>query len=247
VLLDGNAVFHLFNTLRSHVSSLGVINAALFWISELLRRTGRLAALHKEILFAQPVPARSLLPPNLGRSIAIRALGATDPALKTLGVGPKVAAHRFSQGSICLAAFSDDVPVGIIWICRGPFIEDVIRCRFVPGPDGKGAWDLGLYIHPDFRNGLVFARLWDAANEELRRAEIKWTFSRISAFNPRSLKPHTALGGKPLGVMYVIGLGRWQLILSPLRPSLHLSLSASQQPDICLYPPSTADNRARTA
>jgi hypothetical protein len=218
----------------------------LFWTAEGLRRTGRLASIHKEILFAQPVPARPLLPRNLGSSIAIRALDASDPALESLGVGPKVAAHRFGQGSICLAAFSDDVPVGLIWICCGPFIEDVIRCRFVPGPDGKGAWDLGLYIHPDFRNGLVFARLWDAANEELRRAKITWTFSRISAFNSRSLNPHKGLGGKTVGTMFVMGLGRWQLISSSLSPSLHLSLGPAQQPDIYLSPP-TPDNVANTA
>jgi hypothetical protein len=54
-------------------------------------------------------------------------------------------------------------------------------------PSGKAVWDFDVYVVPAYRLGYTFLKLWDTANAHLRSLGVRWTLSRISAFNAGSL------------------------------------------------------------
>lgn len=220
-------------------AELGRTNALLYSISRVLGRLGGFASLHRYILVAQPVRQEALLPPHRGRSIAIREVSADDPALAAMPVAAEVVRYRFAQGAICLGAFVKGEMIGTIWLCLGAYDEDEVRCRYLPKPDGRVAWDFDVYIHDDFRTGVAFARLWDATNAYLLARGVRWSMSRISAFNPRSLVSHRSLGATSLGNATFLRLGRWQILLSSLRPITHLSTGPTDIPLLELSAPET--------
>ena len=149
----------------------------------------------------------------------------------------KVLDFRFGQDAVCFGAFQADEMVGRIWLCLGPYLEDEVRCRFCPQPAGKASWDFDVYIRPDLRTGLVFARLWDTANGFMRDRGVTWSFSRISAFKPRSLASHSRLGARTIGTATFLCAGRWQVMVSCLRPYLFISSGPRSVPEILLSAP----------
>jgi hypothetical protein len=112
----------------------------------------------------------------------------------------------------------------------GPYDEDEVRARFVPVPAGQACWDFDVTILPDFRMSRLFGLLWTRASEELSSTGIRWTVSRISAFNGGSIASHRRLGAKIVGTALFLCAGRWQLMGSTLRPKLHLSWREDQRP-----------------
>jgi hypothetical protein len=216
------------------IRELGWLNAVLYAADWLVWLAVRRRLLARYYIVAQPIPDQPLISPRHGSSISVRELDANSPALRALPLTPEVIRFRFAQKSTCLGAFKNGRIVGCLWLCRGPYVEDEIRCRFQPEPAGLGAWDYDVYVDPDNRLGLVFARLWEEANAFLRAKGYRWSVSRISAFNPRSLSSHARLGAVPCGSLVVVYLGRIQLILSTLQPRIHLSLGRRSVPDFAI-------------
>jgi hypothetical protein len=185
-------------------------------------------------LVAQPVAAKPLLPPARGRSIEIRMMERGDPAFSGLPLTPAVLDYRFGQGAVCLGAFKGGAIIGCLWLCLGPYLEDEVRCRFVPR---EASWDFDVYLHPEHRVGFGFARLWDEANAYLRARRLAWSISRISVLNTKSLAAHDKLGIRTLGTAAFVKLGALQVMLSTLAPFVHLSLSAASAPTLVLQAP----------
>jgi hypothetical protein len=206
----------------------GGLNGTLYLVHRVLDRFG--GALHRYEFVAQPVAPRPLLSGARGRSIEVRPVAADDPALRQMPLTPDVIARRAGQGAVCFGAFKGEEMLGCLWLCLGPYEEDEVRCRFVPSPAGRACWDFDVYLRPEHRLGLGFARLWDAANAYLRERGIEWSVSRISAFNPRSLAAHSRLGIRRLGSAVFFRLGRVQLTLSSLPPKAHFSLGPNRIP-----------------
>ena len=188
-------------------------------------------------LVAQPVAPRPLLPPTRGRTIEIRMMERGDPAFAGLPLTAAVLDYRFGQGAVCLGAFKGGVAIGCLWLRLGPYLEDEVRCRFVPR---DASWDFDVYLHPEHRVGFGFARLWDEANAYLRARGLAWSISRISVLNTKSLAAHDKLGIRPLGTAAFVKLGALQVMLATLAPFVHVSLSAASAPTLVLQAPAAA-------
>lgn len=225
----------MWHKARANIAELGLASGTLYSINRLVQRlTGR-ECLYRYIVVAQPVPDHALLGPRRGRSITVRQVAAGDPALAAMPLSADVLRCRFAQGAVCFGAFQDGEMIGCLWLCLGPYSEDEVRCEFVPADDAS--WDFDVYIAPERRSGFAFARLWDEANTYLRQHNAGWSFSRISAFNPRSLASHGRMGARPIGTVTYLRFGSWQLLVSTLAPYVHLSTKRGGAPRLVLQAP----------
>lgn len=221
----------MVSRLRGTWSELGPA-ALAYWLGQGLARVGAWGALHRYCIVLQPVPEAPLLKPHRGRSIAVEPVAPDDPRLAALPLTPEVRAFRFAQGATCFLAVQDGVPVGCLWLALGPFDEDEVRCRYLREPAGAASWDFDVWVDPAHRSGFAFARLWDTANAALRARGVRYSASRINAFNAASLRSHAALGARPAGTATFLRLGPVQVMVSDLAPRLHLSLSRRRPPHL---------------
>jgi hypothetical protein len=219
---------------KNLVRELGPVGALCYVGYRLCAKSGGLAALHRYLFVAQPIPGNALLPHQRGRSIVVRQVGARDPVLLSLPLDDRVLSYRAKQGAVCFGAFKEGEIIGCLWLCLSPYEEDEVRCRYHPMPPQASAWDFDVFIKPEHRSGLGFARLWDEANDFLRRRGVAFSWSRISAFNPGSLASHARLGAKIVGSATFLRLGRWQLMVASVPPYFHLSTRPSDVPSIQL-------------
>ncbi len=187
---------------------------------------GGRCALHRYQFVAQPVAPGSLCR-GRGKAIAVTPC----PAAEALPPGParpfEVLSERYRQGAQCLVAHATRAdgagqPIaGWLWLLRGACQEDEVRARYLLAP--QLSWDLDVWVHPEQRGALVFARLWEEANAVLHAQGVRWSCSRISRFNPASLAAHARLGAVNLGTATFVRCGRWQWTLASLPPFFHLS------------------------
>jgi hypothetical protein len=105
--------------------------------------------------------------------------------------------------------------VGFLWLLLGSYQEDEVRARYTPLPKDRAAWNLDVYVEPNFRLGFTFLRLWNEANKLLTTLGVSWTCSRISAFNTGSLTPTRTLGHSLWGALFFYA-GRWQITLASI-------------------------------
>jgi len=227
-------------------NTFGPILGLLYGLHRILALSGRWADLYLYELVAQPVAKKPLLPGRRGRSIIVRRVDPRSSLFHALELSDEVLAYRAALDSVAFVAFKDDLPIGCIWFCLGPYLEDEVRCKFFPKPVKETVWDFGIYLLPEHRNGLAFARLWDAANAFLRERGVQWTLSRISAFNPASLQSHKRLGAVRLGWAAFLRLGTMQLMVASLRPRFHLSFTNQAIPCIHLTAPSDRQPNERS-
>jgi hypothetical protein len=188
------------------------------------------------VLVAQPVDAPTRMPARLGRSVVIRQLQSGDPLLVQAPRPAAVLAERFSQGALCFAAIREDRLAGFLWLCPNRYMEDDVRCTFLLPENGVAWWDFDVWISPDQRNGVIFAKLWNAASEFLREVGAQWTCSRITRQNVASIDAHRRLGAMFVGHAVFIRGRSWQLSLAR-SPRIHLSRAASLAPVIPVNPP----------
>lgn len=221
--------------LRRTLTELGPVNGFLYLLNRFLLRisNGRLRLI-VYYLIAQPVPKRTLLPPHRGQNIQVRRIDAHDPEAAEFPRPHSVLQARYARQGLCLAAYKDGKFVGFLWLNLVPYHEDEVRCLFTPHPAGAAAWDYDVYIEPDHRLGLVFARLWDATYQLLREHNIAWSVSRISAFAPASLASHSRLGGMRIGVASFICAGPAQIMIASVAPYLHVSFTPASCPRLIL-------------
>lgn len=223
--------------IRNTFEELGMLNALLYLLARVLNRCSRRCALYKYYLVAQPVSDTAQLTGQRGQSIIVQHVKPDDPALKQMDRPVNTLMQRFAQGSICLGAFKNTELAGYLWLHFSTYSEDEVRCCFRPEPADVTAWDFDIFIAPKHRLGYTFARLWDEANGLMRARGVRWCMSRISAFNPASLTPHSRMGSQPAGsVIYVVLFG-YQLMLATVRPYLHVSLSEQSHPTIVVRAP----------
>lgn len=209
---------------------LGPFVLALYLLDRLTRRLsgGRLGVCVYWIC-AQPVAPKAFLPAHRGRNIEVREVDARSPDLARLPRGSDVLRGRFAQGGRCLAAFVGERFAGFAWFNLDGYREDEVRCDFRWTPVRDCAWDYDIYVEPDFRGGLVFARLWDEMNSRYRDLGVRWSLSRISVFKPESLASHGRLGLKRLGRASFLQLGSWQIGSSRYGRRWHFSRSDSDR------------------
>ena len=223
-----------FHKLRAVFDEFGA-KAPLYLLGRALEGTP--FGVHAYRLVAQPVAPKPLLPPSRGRTIEIRLMQRGDPAFAGLPLTQAVLDYRFGQGAVCLGAFKGGAVIGCLWLCLGPYLEDEVRCRFVPQ---DASWDFDVYLLPEHRVGFGFARLWDEANAYLRARGLHWSISRIDVLNTKSLAAHDKLGIRTLATAVFLRLGPLQVMLADRSPVIHLSLSAASAPTLRLAAPAPA-------
>ena len=224
----------MFGKFGNLLRELGVGGALCYVVYRLCAKSGGLAALHRYLFVAQPVPMTALLPAKRGRSIFVRQLDPSDAVLLSLPLQERVLRYRGGQGAICFGAFKREEIIGCLWLCLTPYEEDEVRCRYHPGPSGRASWDFDVYLKPEHRTGLGFARLWDAANSFLRERGVSVSWSRISAFNPASISSHARLGARVVGDATFLRLGPCQFMVASVAPYFHISFRRSHMPDVRL-------------
>ena len=220
--------------LRGLVRELGVREASLYLGNRALRLIG--GSIYSYELVAQPVVPGRALAARRGKDISIRRINYGDPDLSRMPLTPDVIAYRAKQGALCLGAFKRDQLIGCAWLTLGPYREDEVDCVFIPE---RGAWDFGVYLLPEHRMGVAFAKLWDGANDFLHQRGICWTMSRIATLNRRSLTSHSGLGARSIGRALFIRLGCAQLAMSSIKPHFRFSLGSLGMPSYRLAAPRT--------
>lgn len=210
-------------------AEMGTFNALLYVLHRALSTmaSGH-AGIERFIFVAQPVPVKPYISPSKATTSVVKTLSPGDPLLAQCMRPAEVIAARFAQGAICIAIVKEDQLQAAIWLIQRHYDEDVVRARFVLPRSGTAAWDFDVYVAPEYRLGFTFLRLWDAANAYLRDAGALWSYSRITAFNLGSLASHSRLGARPFGSATFLTLGPIQIMISSLRPRLHVSLGKSQ-------------------
>ena len=108
--------------------------------------------------------------------------------------------------------------------------------RFVLGEPEVSVWDFDVYVEPRLRLGRTMARLWDEAYRRWYAQGVRWSFSRISAFNSRSMLSHARMGAHRIGMATFLSAGNWQISISSIAPRLHFSTHARSFPEFSLRP-----------
>jgi hypothetical protein len=176
----------------------GVVDGMLYVAARAVHRLTRgRALLTKYYFMAQPVPAASRRVP--GKGIVIERVHEGDPRLALFERPAEELARRFGGGATCLAAWHGEALAGFLWFTERPYDEDEVRCTFRVDPRDRAVWDLDVHVVPRFRLGRTFALLWEAAFDEMRARGIRWTISRVSAFNADSMRAHQRLGARRTG------------------------------------------------
>lgn len=235
--------------LRNSIVRLGWRDSAWLALARLLKAVpGRAASLQRYQFVAQAIAPGSLCH-GRGKAIAVAPCAAPQGLAGGPARAPEALEQRLAQGAQCLvarrtsAAKSDTaipdaaVPgvdasiAGWLWLLHGGYLEDEVRARYVLASK-QSSWDLDVWVQPDERGGLVFARLWEEANAQLHAQGVRWSCSRISRFNAESLAAHARIGTVCLGTATFLRCGNWQWMLASLPPYLHLSRHAGSIPEL---------------
>lgn len=224
--------------IKRNFAELGRKDGLLYLISRGLEALSRgRARIIRYYFVAQPVPAAGTRTVRDNPRHPVAPATAGDAVVHDFPRPPAVIANRFRNGDLCLTAHADGRFAGFLWLARDAYDEDEVRCRYELAVPAHSAWDYDVYVEPDFRIGRTFMRLWDAANRHLAADGVRWSFSRISAFNPVSMQAHGRLGIRRLVTATFLCVGPLQLTVTDTRPRLHLSWSAHRRPTLRLHPP----------
>lgn len=210
----------MFSKIKSAVTELGFRDGIGYLIDQALATRLGIGGFTRYVLTAQPVPETGGM--NMGK-LVVREAKPGDPAFAELPADKDVLDYRFNQGAVCLVALNEGRTVGSVWFCFKTYDEDMVRARFVLDPPDATGWDFDVYVAPDHRLGRTFARLWSAANEYLRARGVKWSLSRVSAYNLGSLRSHMRLGAREVGRATFLVVGPFQLMWADTKPYVHVS------------------------
>lgn len=221
---------------RSWLREQGVIVTALYALHRVLQALSggrwRLVAYR---FYAQPIGEPHVAPLRPDAGTWLGQVTPADAIAAALPRPPAVIDARFAAGNACHAATVKGRFAGTIWIARGHYDEDEVRCRYELAEPACSAWDYDVYVEPAFRLGRTMARLWRQVASVLARDGVRWTFSRISMFNAGSIAAHVRLGARPIGWALFACLGQLQLAVSSHRP--RLSIGLRDRPCYRLGPP----------
>ena len=213
---------NLKSRIQRLVNELGASTAFLYLCDRLLRRVNAHCGLRYYRFLAQPLASEPRLPPARGQSFSFRLLTDMESLLDSLDRPQAVMRNRFAQGAQCLLATKNEVLAGCIWFVRGAYAEDEVRVDYLLPMSGDCVWDFDVYVAEAQRLGYLFARQWDAFDALLKPQGVRYTVSRINAFNQRSMASHRSLGAHDCGRALFICLGPLQAMVSDRRPYVAL-------------------------
>jgi hypothetical protein len=225
VVLMAHRIARSIKQLGWHNAGLHALARSLAWAS------GGRWTLHKYRFVAQSTAVGGLSR-GRGKKIEVRLYRRHSELPLAYPRPREVLRQRYEQGAQSLAAFSGEQLIGFLWLLYHSYQEDEVRARYTLA-SAQAAWDFDVWIRPEDRLGFAFARLWDEANGLLRAHSVRWSCSRISAFNSSSLNAHARIGTVILGSATFLRCGRWQWMCSTLAPYVHLSRHPASFPQFC--------------
>jgi len=226
--------------LHRTLAQLGSLNAVLYALSRLVdKASGGRWALHRYHFVAQYVGDTPLSPAR-GLDIDIRMPGAADALPDHYPRPAAVVRERYAQGALSLAAWRNGRLAGFLWLIMDAYREDEVRVHYRLA-SSRACWDFDVWVRPEERLGWVFRRLWEAARRHLRQHGVRWSCSRISAFNPGSLRAHAQIGTVRLGGALFLRCGAWQWMVASLAPYFHLSRGPASYPQLMFDTSALAD------
>ncbi|MET3133191.1 hypothetical protein AAKU55_003476 [Oxalobacteraceae bacterium GrIS 1.11] len=219
------------NRITQSIKQLGWLNAALYGFDRtLVQLSGGRCALYKYQFLAQAIGNNALC---CGRGQSIKVLLCRSPQELPPDYprSVDVLLARYAGGALSLAAVKNGRLSGFLWLRLDAYQEDEVRARYALA-SSQSCWDFDVWVRPEDRFGLTFARLWEEANRLLRARAVRWSCSRISAFNRASLAAHARIGTLKLGSATFLRCGRWQWMFATLAPYIHLSLHPASFPQL---------------
>lgn len=202
-----------------------------------LLQAARLGLVAPYALVAQPVGAGTFDAVRGDAGTKVRLGMPEDPLQEALPRPPGVNRQRWDAGAECYICTVGDEFAGTIWIARGRYDEDEVRCAYVLDEPARCVWDFDVYVAPRWRAGRTMGRMWKAVDAVLAADGVGWTLSRISRFNPASLRAHARLGAVEIGRATFVVIGRMQLTLGSKGLPWHLSWRAGCRPELHLSAP----------
>lgn len=195
----------------SVLNKMGMLDGGLYLLARTCSRlSGDRLKLFKYYVVAQPVGNSSAHPLRADKNTVIDWVPEGHALCAAFPRRAAVIARRYRSGARCLAAVVKGEFAGFIWLQNGCYEEDEVRCTYRLTDPATCVWDFDVYVAPQFRWGRTLARLWQAADDRLAAEGIRWTLSRISAFNPESLAAHRRLGTVDIDHLLFLRAGRRQ-------------------------------------
>jgi hypothetical protein len=226
--------------LRHTIAQLGWPDAALYALARLLQKlSGGRWMLHRYHFIAQHIGDTPLSPAR-GLDIEIRASGPAEAVTDDYPRPRQILLQRYAQGAQSLTAWRNGRLAGFLWLVMDAYQEDEVRARYLLASRGS-CWDFDVWVRPEERLGWVFRRLWEAARRRLRGQDVRWSCSRISAFNPGSMRAHARIGTVRLGGALFLRCGAWQWMFASLAPYFHLSRGPASYPTLMIDTSALAD------
>jgi hypothetical protein len=222
--------------LTSPFKEFGCFAGLLYAVDRVLQRLSPGVRLYFYELVVQPISEQPLLPSRLSREFEMREISFDDPEIARMPARPDIKESRFKQNAICLGAFQKNQFIGHIWFCLHAYEEDEVRCTFVLPEGNKAAFDFDIFLFPEHRMGLGFVRIWNGANEFLRRRGVKYSFSRLTRFNLASRRAHMRLGARRIGRLFVLQAWQVEFMVATVPPYVHLSLGKQDRVRLKLRP-----------
>jgi len=219
---SGNTESGILRRVVADVRAMGLTGWGVYAVSTVLERLSkrriRLLALR---FYVQPVASERLVSPRPAND-PIRVAPLPEGAFDARAFErPRQAIEdRYRDGSNCIGAVREGELVGFMWLQHGILRERLVRCRMHAMPADRVAWDYDFEIHPRYRLGRLFGRLWDCAFEILREQEVRATVSWVRLGNRASEQAHARLGARRIGWAFFVTVFGWQLMLSSLRPKI---------------------------
>ncbi len=224
----------MWGRIRGKFRALGWADASWFIVdSLLLRASSGSVRLIKYYFMAQPVAPRSKSPVRPPGKTQLYVVESADDTIRQANRPSATIEQRFDQRARCVVAKREGQLAGFIWLCPNRYVEDQVRCVYRWSPAQAAAWDFDVFVAPPFRMGRLFSQLWEHAHALLDAEGIRWTLSRIDAFNEGSLAAHRRLGATALATALFLRIGRFQLALSSSAPHWHLSGRDDERPEFC--------------
>lgn len=215
----------MLNWFKVSFTQIGKATTLKYLADRLLRKI-KIGSIYPYYFFAQPLNDE-VTEIRMPKGYHVTQIEPGNPCLSNL-LTPSVCESRFQQKAICIGAFKGETLAAFLWFTPGIYHEDEVRADFIP--PGGGCWDFGVHIEPEYRMTRAFSCLWISSCRIMKDMGFDTSFSRISAFNPVSVKAHTRMGAKLFAKATFINIGPIQLTFSTIRPLFNISLSARSRP-----------------
>ena len=225
----------MLNRVRDKFRTLGWADALWFILASLLRLVSfGSVRLIKYYFVAQPVSGRAAGAARPHGKTRLSVVQGVNDIIRQAPRPEATLLQRFDQRARCVLAECDGELAGFIWLCPNRYREDEVRGVYRWTPVQTAVWDFDVFVAPPFRMGRLFSQLWAYAHALLQTEGVRWTLSRIDAFNAGSRAAHRRLGAVDLARGCFLRFGRFQIALTSMAPHWHLSARDANAPQFCV-------------